>query len=92
MPHYGDGRATEESIRDATLNALQKADELDCESVVLPVLGTGAAGFPFDEGARIVCEAAVSYDSQSISDLQLIAYSGPEYDELERIAEDVKSS
>lgn len=26
MPHYGDGRATEESIRDATRNSLHRAD------------------------------------------------------------------
>lgn len=39
MPHYGDGRATEESIRNATLNALRKADELDCNSVVLRFWG-----------------------------------------------------
>ena len=28
MPHYGDGRATEESIREARRNALARADEL----------------------------------------------------------------
>ena len=53
MPHYGDGRATEESIRSATRNALARADELDCESIVVPVLGTGAAGFEFETGARL---------------------------------------
>jgi O-acetyl-ADP-ribose deacetylase (regulator of RNase III) len=31
MPHYGDGRATTESIREATANTLAKADELGCE-------------------------------------------------------------
>ncbi|MEF8800046.1 MAG: macro domain-containing protein [Halolamina sp.] len=44
MPHYGDGRATPGSIRAATRNSFEKADELDCESLVVPVLGTGAAG------------------------------------------------
>ncbi len=45
MPHCGDGRATAESIRDATRNALAKADELGCESLVVPILGTGSGGF-----------------------------------------------
>jgi O-acetyl-ADP-ribose deacetylase (regulator of RNase III) len=57
MPHYGDGQATAESIRDATRRSLEKADELGCESVVIPILGTGAASFDFETGAQLVCEA-----------------------------------
>src|SRR6056297_3904658 len=44
MPHYGDGRATAESVRDATRNSLARADDLGCESLVLPALGCGVAG------------------------------------------------
>ncbi|NHN49400.1 Appr-1-p processing protein [Halostella sp. JP-L12] len=91
MPHYGDGRATTESIRDATVNALEKADELDCESVVLPVLGTGAAGHSFEEGARIVCEAVRGYDSSTLDDVRVIAYSESEYGTLERVADEVRA-
>ncbi|HZD42624.1 MAG TPA: macro domain-containing protein, partial [Methanomicrobiales archaeon] len=36
MPHDGDGRATRESIRDATQNALREADERGATSIVLP--------------------------------------------------------
>src|SRR6056297_1928102 len=36
MPHYGDAKATESSIRDATRNALETADGLGCESLVIP--------------------------------------------------------
>lgn len=92
MPHYGDGRATSDSIRRATKNALEKADELGCESIVVPILGTGAAGFSFEEGARIVCEAIRDYESSSLTDVRVIAYSQREYDALEQIAEDVQSS
>ncbi|QLH84492.1 macro domain-containing protein [Halosimplex pelagicum] len=90
MPHYGDGRATEQSIADATRNALAAADEMDCESVVVPVLGTGAAGFAFAEGARIVCEAVAEYEANGLSDARVIAYSDEEFAELERIAADVR--
>lgn len=86
MPHYGDGRATENSIREATHNSLERADELGCESIVIPVLGTGAAGFAFEEGARIVCETIAEYDSGTLSDVRVIAYSEDEYDRLESIA------
>ncbi|QKY21152.1 macro domain-containing protein [Halolamina sp. CBA1230] len=91
MPHYGDGRATEESIRDATRNALAKADDLGCESVVVPVLGTGAAGFEFERGARLVCEEVWAYDPSTLTDVRVIAYSESEYRTLEEVAETVRS-
>jgi len=91
MPHYGDGRATEASIRDATRNALERAEELGCESVVIPVLGTGAAGFSFGAGARTVCEAIDAYDAETLGDVRVIAYSEREAEELERVADEVRA-
>ena len=90
MPHYGDGRATQRSIREATTNALASADDLDCASVVVPVLGTGAAGFGFERGARIVCEAIREYEPTTLSDVRVIAYSEAEYEALERVASAVR--
>ncbi|MFC3958385.1 macro domain-containing protein [Halovivax cerinus] len=92
MPHYGDGRATADSIRDATVNALEMADDLGCESIVVPVLGTGAAGFSFEAGARTVFEAIRDYEPDAVTDCRVIAYSADEYDTLERIAERVRST
>ena len=89
MPHYGYGQATRESITDATTNALATADELRCESVVVPVLGTGAAGFGFEEGARIVCKAVRDYEPNGLSDVRVIAYSDEEFATLERVADEV---
>lgn len=87
MPHYGDGRATEESIRRATRNALEEADELGCESIVVPILGTGAAGFPLDEGARFVCEEIQEYQPSSLSDVRVIGYADEERAVLEETKE-----
>lgn len=68
MPHYGDRaersaassrtksgdiRASAESIHKATRNSLERAEELECESVVIPVLRTGAAGFSFEDGGYL---------------------------------------
>ncbi len=89
MPHYGDGRATSESIREATRNSLAKAEDLGCESLVIPVLGTGAAGFSFEEGARILCEAVADFDASTLLDVRIIAYSPDEYRVLETVADDV---
>ena len=90
MPHYGDGRATAESIAAATTNSLETADELGCGSLVMPVLGTGAAGFAFEEGARIVCEAIRAYEPNGLEDVRVIAYSDEEYEKLEEVAATVR--
>ncbi|MFU8869808.1 macro domain-containing protein [Natronococcus sp.] len=82
MPHYGDGRATAESIRDATRNALETADDLECRSLVIPALGCGVAGFDLEDGAEIIGEEIEGYDPDSLEDVRLIAYSDEEYDAI----------
>jgi O-acetyl-ADP-ribose deacetylase (regulator of RNase III) len=89
MPHYGDGKATAESIRDATRNALEAADDLGCESLVLPALGCGVAGFSLEAGARLVCEEIDAFEPESLRDVRFIAYSGEEYETLQRVADEV---
>ncbi len=91
MPHYGDGRATPESIRDATRNTLEKAEALDCESLVVPILGTGAAGSDFETGAQLVCEEVRAFDASTLTDVCLIAYSHAEYQTLSEIADRIRS-
>ncbi|WP_380674995.1 macro domain-containing protein [Salinigranum sp. GCM10025319] len=90
MPHYGDGRATAESIRDATRNSLDAADERGCSSLVLPALGCGVAGFDLAEGARLICEVIRDYDPESLDDVRFIAYSDEEYETVERAAGEVR--
>lgn len=92
MPHYGSGQASAASIRAATKNALRRADTFDCESLILPILGTGAANFEYKEGAHLICTAVAEYEPSSLSDVRLIAYTEPEYDYLQRIAEAVQFS
>ncbi|WP_440769149.1 macro domain-containing protein [Natronorubrum sp. DTA28] len=80
MPHYGDGQATTESIRDATRNALERADDLGCQSLVLPALGCGVAGFDLADGAEIIDEEIRDYEPDVLEDVRFIAYSDEEYD------------
>ncbi|WP_160134423.1 macro domain-containing protein [Halococcus salsus] len=68
------GRATAESIREATRTSLERADELGCTSLVLPALGCGIAGFDLREGARIIGEVIAEYESTSLADVRLIGY------------------
>lgn len=48
-------------IRDATLNSLRRAEELNLRSIAFPALATGVAGFPVDECAAVMIGAAREY-------------------------------
>ncbi|THE63608.1 Appr-1-p processing protein [Salinadaptatus halalkaliphilus] len=82
MPHYGDGEATAESIRDATRNSLECADELGCRSLVIPALGCGVAGFDLTEGGEIIGEEIDAYEPEALEEVRVIAYSDEEYDAI----------
>jgi len=92
MPHYGDGLATAESIRDATRNALAAADDRGCESIVVPALGCGVAGFDLERGARIIAETIDAFDPESLEDVRFVAYSDDEYETIARVADDVRAT
>jgi O-acetyl-ADP-ribose deacetylase (regulator of RNase III) len=85
------GESTAESIRDATSNALTEADALACESVVLPALGCGIAGFDFDEGVRLICEEIAALHPDSLSAVRLIAYDDEEFKRMRQIASEVET-
>ncbi len=86
MPHYGDGKATEESIRDAARNSLEEADSLGAKSMVMPMLGTGVAGFGLEEGARVVCREVDGFTPESLEDVRLIAYGDDAAGRLQEVA------
>jgi O-acetyl-ADP-ribose deacetylase (regulator of RNase III) len=90
MPHYGDGQATAESIRSATRNSLERADELGAESVVIPALGCGVAGFDLEAGARIVAEAIRDHHPDTLLDVRFIAYGDAEFETVRAVAAAVR--
>ncbi|MXV62262.1 Appr-1-p processing protein [Natronorubrum sp. JWXQ-INN-674] len=82
MAHYGSGEATRESIRDATRNALERADELGCRSLVIPALGCGVAGFDLVTGAELIGEEIGRYEPETLAEIRFIAYSDDEYETI----------
>lgn len=48
-------------IRLATINCLAVADRLACRSIAFPALATGVGGFPVDECAQVMMNAARDY-------------------------------
>lgn len=91
MPHYGDGQATEASIRDATRNTLETADDLGCTSLVIPALGCGVAGFELAHGAEIIAEEIVAYEPATLQDVRFIGYSDEEYETIRTAADRARS-
>ena len=51
--HLG-GQTSAESLRLATRNSLLRAEEKGLKSIAFPAIGTGVAGFPMEECARIM--------------------------------------
>ncbi|HEX7254940.1 MAG TPA: macro domain-containing protein [Gaiellaceae bacterium] len=61
-----DLRTDADLVRRTTESCLRVADELGAESVALPAFGTGVGGFPLDECARIMVEAARAHRPASL--------------------------
>ena len=90
MPHYGDGRATEDSIRDAVRNSLAKADDLGCTSLVIPPLGCGIAGFDLATGARLILEEIAAFRPRRLRQVRLIVYRPEDQQIAEAVARQVR--
>lgn len=80
--------ATAESICEATRNSLETADNLDCESLVLPLLGCGSGRFHTHEGASLICDEIQAYEPTALEDVRVIGYSDRERDLLRQIVDD----
>jgi O-acetyl-ADP-ribose deacetylase (regulator of RNase III) len=91
MPHYGDGQATAESIREATRRSLEAAEKHGCRSLVIPALGCGVAGFDLEGGARIVVEGIRDFENESLTDIRFIGYSDEEVTTIRAVAEEVRA-
>ena len=60
------GPTSAEIITQATRSTLAKADELGCRSLALVAFGTGVGGFPLDEAARLMVDAARGHEPRSL--------------------------
>ncbi|MBZ5542175.1 MAG: macro domain-containing protein [Acidobacteriia bacterium] len=55
------GQTTAESLRLATHNSLLRAEEKTIKSLAFPAVGTGVAGFPLEECARIMLSKVLEH-------------------------------
>jgi O-acetyl-ADP-ribose deacetylase len=61
-----DLRTDAELVSRTTRRCLEVADELGCRSLALPAFGTGVGGFPLDECARLMVEAARAFEPRGL--------------------------
>jgi O-acetyl-ADP-ribose deacetylase (regulator of RNase III) len=71
-----DLRTSAELIERTTRSCIALADELGCDSLALPAFGTGVGGFPLDECARIMVEAARAHEPKSLERVVFAVFGG----------------
>lgn len=59
-PRYGEGNE-DEKLKNATLNALKRAQEKKMGSIALPAISTGIFGFPLDRAAKIMVKTVKNF-------------------------------
>lgn len=86
QPHYGNFKATIESVKKATLNSLKKAEDLGCKSIAFPALGCGIAGLKTEKGAKAILETIRGFEkkAQSIELVKVVLFSEQDFEVFER--------
>jgi len=71
-PRYGEGNE-DEKLKNATLNALKRAQEKKMKSIAFPAISTGIFGFPLDRAAKIMVKIVKDFLITS-SSLKLVVF------------------
>jgi O-acetyl-ADP-ribose deacetylase (regulator of RNase III) len=89
----GEDENADAKLRDATREALERADELAVATIGLPVLGKRSLGFSTDRCARVMLRAALDYRSRARSLHRVIfcLFGAEEYRIFEGILKELES-
>ena len=68
------GRTTAESLVASTENSLLRADENGLKTIAFPAVGTGIAGFPMDECARLMLRTVLDHLKEGKSTLENVYF------------------
>ena len=70
------GRTTAESLRLAMRNSLLRAEEKAIKTIAFPAIGTGIAGFPMEECARIMIKEVLNHlkSRSSLEKIHFVLY------------------
>ncbi len=83
------GATTARALRSSTAHALQIAAERGLSTIALPAVGTGIAGFPIPECARIMLGEAVEHLKKptSLEKVYFVLFDAPALAEFEKALE-----
>ena len=74
-----DGYITKEILENSILNSLKIAEKLELRSIAFPAIGTGVAGFPEAECAKIMAEVILNFKSNYLQEVKIVLYSEETY-------------
>ncbi len=85
------GSATAESIRGSVAHALQLAESHEVRTIAFPAVGMGIAGFPLDEGARIMMTTLKTHldGGSQLSEVRFCLFGKVAYEAFVRAYEEV---
>ena len=78
-----------QNVRTSTTRALELADDLGCETISFPVIGTGAAKLPFDAGVKIIGETVEAYQPDNLTVARLVCKDKEKFQSAKAICDDV---
>jgi len=82
-----DEQTSAEIILRATKSALQLAEELECEVVAIPGLGTGVGGISPEEASKAIINAIKEHNATNIKDIILIDMNEEVVNAFEKVLE-----
>jgi len=72
------GKTTAESLKSSTKRSLELAEEKGLKTMAFPAIGTGVAGFPLDECAKIMIDTVLEHLGRetSLEKVYFVLYGG----------------
>jgi O-acetyl-ADP-ribose deacetylase (regulator of RNase III) len=88
------GATTARALRSSTAHALRIASERGLRTIAFPAVGTGIAGFPVPECARIMLREAVEHlkAPTSLEKIYFVLFDAPALSAFEKAQEEIGSS
>lgn len=82
------GVASQRSVRNATRNALQAAEEYGVQTLAMPVLGTGEGDLALADGVRGMATEIREHDPEALEEVRLVAYTEDDYQRIRELVEE----
>lgn len=81
------GATTSDALRSSTMHCLKIANERGLKSIAFPAVGTGVAGFPLEECARIMLREAVEHlrGETSLEAVHFVLFDDPAKEVFQRM-------